>query len=129
MGRPVKRDVNGVLVFGDYTTTSVGIRAEAYFGGSLRDDVFVLKQHGAKRYKVQDNSDSTTAFCKLVTGTPAANGEMRIFGWTDPGKTAVALRKIQKNTATDFSGNKYTWYLQNDSSADYIVLTQVTIAR
>ena len=129
MGRPVKRDVNGVLVFGDYTTTAVGIRADAYFGGSLRDDVFVIKQRGAKSYRVEDKSDSTRANCVLVSGTPAANGEMRIVGWVggDPGVSGAsrALAKIFKRTATDFSGNRYKWYLQNDSSADYIVLTAI----
>jgi hypothetical protein len=37
----------------------------------------------------------------------------------------VAIAKITKRVATDFSGNRYTWRLENDSSADYIVLTPV----
>jgi hypothetical protein len=37
----------------------------------------------------------------------------------------VSLAKITKRVATDFSGNKYTWFLENDSSADYIVLTPI----
>lgn len=127
MGRPVKRDVAGTLVFGDYTTSSVGIRADAYFGGSLRDDCFVVKQKGAKSYKVQDKSDGATAQCKLVSGEPAANGEMRIVGYVggDPGVSGAgrAIAKLQKRTAIDFNGNRYTWSLENDSSADYISLT------
>ena len=30
------------------------------------------------------------------------------------------------NTATNHDGVRYTWYIENDSSADYIVLTQVS---
>ncbi len=127
MGRPVKRDVAGTLVFGDYTTSQVGIRVEAYFGGSLRDDCFIVKQKGAKSYQVQDKSDGTTAQCKLVSGSPAANGEMRIIGWIggDPGVSGsgVAIAKLQKRTATSFSSVRYKWSLTSDSSADFIALT------
>jgi hypothetical protein len=37
----------------------------------------------------------------------------------------VSIRKITKRVATDFSGNKYTWKLENDSSSDYLVLTPI----
>lgn len=126
MGRPIYRDVNGVLVAGDYTGASLGIRCTAYFGGSLRDDCFIVKQKGARRYKLEDKSDSAQAFCKLVQGTPAANGEMQLVGYLN-GQTAspVVLNKLQKRTAIDWSGNRYTWYLESDSSADYIVLTAI----
>ena len=30
------------------------------------------------------------------------------------------------NTSTNHDGVRYTWYLESDSSADYIVLTQVS---
>lgn len=133
MGRPVKRDVLGTLVFGDFTTSAAGIRVTAYFGGSSRDDVFVVKQKGARRYLVQDKSDSTQAVCKLVSGAPAANGEMSLKGYTNQGQAAnngeVILRHLNKRTATDWSGNSYTWQLVNDSSSDYIALTLITVTR
>jgi hypothetical protein len=126
MGRPLKKDVKGNLVTGDYTTSAAGIRVSAYFGGSLRDDCFIVKQKGGRSYLVQDKSDSTTFVCKLISGTPDANGEMRLVGYTAPTEaeaSLVELSKLQKRTATDFSGNRYSWYLENDSSADFIVLT------
>jgi hypothetical protein len=129
MGRPVKRDVAGTLVFGDYTTTAVGIKVTAYFGGSSRTDVFVVKQKGARRYLVQDKSDSTQAVCKLVSGNPAANGEMNLVGFTAPTEVdanVVVLRNLKKRTATDFNNNRYTWILVNDSTADYIQLTLIS---
>jgi hypothetical protein len=63
---------------------------------------------------------------KLVSGQPAADGEMRLVGYTLVGHHgSVTLRNLKKRTATDWSGNRYTWYLQNDSSADYIHLTLI----
>jgi len=132
MGRPVKRDVAGTLVFGDYTTTAAGIKVAAYFGGSLRSDVFIVKQKGSRRYLCQDKSDSTQAVCKLVSGTPAANGEMSLVGYTAPTEVdanVVVLRHLRKRTAIDWSGNSYTWQLVNDSSADYIALTLISVTR
>lgn len=64
---------------------------------------------------------------KLVSGTPAASGEMKLVGYTTTGHaTPIAIRNLKKRTATDWNGNRYTWILQNDSSADYILLTPVT---
>lgn len=125
MGRPLYKDVNGVDVRGT-TVSAVGIRVDAYFSGSLRADVFIIKQAGARKYKVQDISDSATGFCKLVNATPAANGEMKLVGYLN-GATGspVTLNKLQKRTAIDWSGNRYKWTVQNDSSADYIVLTAI----
>lgn len=126
MGRPLYRDVRGVDARQDYTGANVGIRVTAYFGGSLRDDVFIINQKRAKAYLVQDKSDSTQAVCKLVSGTPAANGEMRMIGVRNSnGSVPTAIAKLGKRIAIDFSGNRYTWYLQNDSAGDYIVLTAI----
>ena len=128
MGRPLFRDVLGTDARGDYTTTSsVGIRVDAFFGGSLRNDVFIINQKRAKAYQVQDKSDSSQAVCKLVSGTPAANNEMRLVGVLNSnGAVPIALAKLGKRIAVDYSGNRYTWYLNNDSSGDYIVLTAVS---
>ena len=90
---------------------------------------------------------------KLVNATPDANGEILIQGSTigvanDDTVALVPIRKLTKrlaygfptvpvlsggihrgeddNTATNHDGVRYTWYLESDSSADYIVLTQVS---
>jgi hypothetical protein len=124
MGRPVKRDVNGTLVFGDYTTSSAGIKCEAYIGSSNESDVFIVKQKGAKSYLVEQKSTGTRVAAKLVSGTPAAAGEMRITGYLagGPDASATPIAKLQKRTAIDFSSNRYTWFLDNDSSGDQIIL-------
>ena len=93
---------------------------------------------------------------KLVNDTPNANGEILMRGYNSAGAgqgvqvtaNLVPIRKLTKrlaygfpsipvlsggihrgeddNTATNHDGVRYTWFLQNDSSADYIVLTQVS---
>lgn len=128
MGRPLYRDVAGTLVAGDYTTTDVGIKVSAYFGGSLRTDVFIVKQKGSRSYLCQDKSDSSQAVCRLVSDTPDANGEMLLVGYTaafEADGNAVAIAKLNKRTAVGFNGTRYTWVLANDSSADYIQLTAI----
>ena len=128
MGRPLRKDVNGVDVLGTPATTSTGITV-AFYDASLRTDGVLIKQRGAKTFVVAQvgnigtTSEYTTAVLK--NGTPSAAGEMQMTGSTtgqlDDGLVNIA--KITKRIATDFSGNRYTWYLESDSSADYIVLT------
>ena len=63
---------------------------------------------------------------KLVSSQPSANGEIRIMGSTTgqtPGNTAIA--KLTKRIARGFSGTRYKWYLDNDSTADVLVLIAV----
>ena len=141
MGRPLKKDVFGTKVTRSFTGAQAGIVVQGYFGGSLASDYQIVKQRGKSTYVVLKTS--TDAFTeaesipgsitgtnlrvgKLVSGTPAANGEIRILGSTT-GQTpgTIAIAKLTKRLARDFSGNKYKWYLDNDSSADVLVLIPV----
>jgi hypothetical protein len=90
---------------------------------------------------------------KLVNAAPDADGEILIQGsptglLDEAAAGLVPIRKLTKrlaygfpsvpvlsggihrgeddNTATNHDGVRYTWYLESDSSADYIVLTQVS---
>jgi hypothetical protein len=141
MGRPLSKDVNGVKVTRSAATTQAGIRVEGYFGGSLATDYQLVKQRGKKTFVVLKASTDALTDSEsipgtitgtnlktgvLVSGTPAANGEIRIVGYLSSNSgQAIALAKLTKRLAYDFSGNKYKWYLENDSSNDYIVLTAV----
>ena len=128
MGRPVKRDVNGVLVFGDFTTTSVGIRVVANIGGTIRDDVFIVKQKGTRSYLVQDKSDSATGLCRLVNkdDDKLSTGEMLMTGRVAADANEVTngrrIRKLTKRIATDFNSVRYKWYMADDSGSDDILL-------
>ena len=130
MGRPIKK-VN----FGTYVG-AIGIRCEAYIGGSNQNDVFIVKQVGSRRYTVQDVSvgASSNTRAKLVAGTPAADGEMRVTGYvagsasgnlSTMGGTAKYAAKITQRRFIASDGTRYRWTLVNDSTRDYIELTAI----
>ena len=130
MGRPVKSDVAGTLVLGDYATTQVGIKVSAFIpaadGGTGANAGYIVKQKGSRTYSVTTSEGTGT--CRLVASITAA-GQVVMLGYTDAGAdTSVAIRHLRKRTAIDFSGNRYTWLLVNDSSEDYIELTLVDAA-
>jgi hypothetical protein len=129
MGRPLRKDVFGTDVINDYTGASTGIRVEIY-DTDLREDGVIIKQRGAKTFQCTRvgtiGTGSAYAAYVLKNGAPSATGEMRMFGWIGGnGGDSVNIAKITKRVATDFSGNRYTWFLENDSSNDYIVLTAI----
>jgi hypothetical protein len=123
MGRPLRKDVNGVDVINTYVSNT-GIRVDLY-DTQLRDDGIILKQRGAKTFVVARVGTPTTRItATLVSGTPNAAGQMNLFGFIGGnGAQRTNLAKITKRVATDFTGKRYTWQLVNDSSNDYIVLT------
>jgi hypothetical protein len=132
MGRPLRKDVNGVDVIGTYAGDT-GIRIN-FYDASLRTDGVIIKQRGAKTFVVCRVGDigTTSAYTTAVlkNGAPTVAGEMRMWGYVAGTQEGVAgnqvnIAKITKRIATDFSGNRYKWFLENDSTADYIVLTAV----
>jgi hypothetical protein len=128
MGRPLRKDVLGTDAIGTYASNT-GVRVE-FYDTQLRTDGVVLKQRGAKTFRVCQvgNIGTTSAYVTavLVSDAPNAYGEMRINGFIGGnGAQATAIAKITKRVATDFNGVRYNWYLENDSSNDYIVLTAI----
>ena len=127
MGRPLRKDINGVDVIGT-PASATGITVQFHDGSTLRSDGIVLKQRGAKTFVVARIGAPTVRFtCVLQSAEPAAAGQMRLRGSTTGllDQNLVAIAKITKRIATDFSSNRYKWFLENDSSADYIVLVAV----
>jgi hypothetical protein len=127
MGRPLRKDVFGTDVIGT-PVSATGVTVEFHDGTSLRIDGIIAKQRGAKTYLVSRVGTPNTRFtCVLQSAQPSAAGQMRMRGSTTGllDQNLVAIAKITKRVATDFSGNRYTWFLENDSSADYIVLTAI----
>lgn len=140
MGRPLKKDVRGTNVIRSFSGDQPGILVQGYFGDTLASDYQIVKQRGRNTFVVVKTTDDDFTDAEsqggltgtqlqvgtLVSGEPAANGEIRIRG-SVTGQTPgdVAIAKLTKRIATDFSGNRYTWFLDNDSSADVIVLTAV----
>ena len=130
MGRPLRKDKNGVDVIGT-PVSNTGINVK-FYNSELRSDGVIIKQRGSRTFVVAQRANVTTTSAYttavLKDGTPNAAGEMQITGSTigvvdDDTVALVNIAKLTKRIATDFSGNRYTWFLENDSSADYIVLT------
>ena len=129
MGRPLKKDVKGTEVLGTAVGAAAGIRVSFYDGSTLQTDGIIIKQRGAKTFQVARVGTPLVRFnCVLQSTTPDTAGEMQIVGYVGGnGAQPTALRRITKKLALDWSGNRYTWYLENDSSNDYIILTPVTV--
>ena len=135
MGRPLKKDVNGVNVIGTYGTNSGGDNSAGivvkFYDASLRTDGVIIKQRGSKSFVVAriGSIGTTSAYTTavLTNSTPDAYGEMQIIAYLSGGAdaSAVNVAKITKRIITDFSGNKYTWRMTNyaDSTGDQIELT------
>ena len=134
MGRPLRKDINGIDVIGTYGTASSDSRAGIvvkFYDASLRTDGVIIKQRGAKSFVVTQiaNIGTTSAYTTAVlkNGEPSARGEMQIIAYLSGGAdaSAVNVAKITKRIITSFTGAKYTWRMTNfaDSTADQIELT------
>jgi hypothetical protein len=150
MGRPLKKDVRGTEVLNTPATTSLGITVQFYDGSTNQTDGIIIKQRGANSFVVARIGTPNTRFvCKLVNTTPNAVGEMLMQGSptglldqnlvpiakltrrlaygfpTSPVLSNGFNRGEDSNTSTNHDATRYTWYLESDSSADYIVLTAI----
>jgi hypothetical protein len=128
MGRPLRKDINGVDVIGTPANAETGITVQFHDGTSLRNDGIIIKQRGAKTFVVaQVGSPATRFTCVLQSAEPSAAGQMRMQGSTTGllDQNLVPIAKITKRVATAFNSTRYRWFLENDSSADYIVLIAI----
>lgn len=126
MGRPLRKDIFGVDVIGTFIGNT-GVRIAFHDGVALRDDGIIIKQRGAKTFVVAQVATPLTVFTCVVQSTvPSALSEMQLMGYIG-GNASVGtpLAKITKRIATDFSGVRYRWRLENDSTNDYIVLERL----
>ena len=133
MGRPVNKRYFGATG-GDgatvYTSTGPNLPIRFKLGGTVYEG-YITKQTGSHRYKVSTD-DGTTA-----TGTvylknailPATNGDAALVGirtaLVGGGVTTVLIRDLRSRIAIDFSGNRYKWTLQDDSTETLIRLTAI----
>jgi len=95
------------------------------------NDLYILEQKGARRFRVFSAANGI-GVCTLVNddgSSEIGDNEMVLRGFIggNPGAagTAVYIRKISGKKAYDFSGNAYTWYVDDDSSQNVLVLTAI----
>jgi len=145
MGRPINKRYFGSLPDADADTMPKGdvafnIPVEAAFidGGTRLSeegaDIYILKQRSSRRFEVKNTDSNETAVCRLVNATDRSDstaidlsaGEMVILGYVGGSvDQAVSVAKMTNRLAYDFSGNKYTWSVSNDSTSTVLVLTAV----
>lgn len=106
---------------------------ELDIGGDASLTPYIMAQKGSRKYRVMTSSGAGN--CTLVNDDGSSNvtgGEMVIKGYLngDSGNTGIAIRKLTKFYATDFSGNRYKWYVVNDGSSlqNVIALVAATTA-
>lgn len=89
---------------------------------------YILAQKGARRFKVSSAANGI-GVCTLVNddgSSEIAAGEMVIRGFVGgSGDSPVFISKVSGRKMYDFAGNAYTWYVDNDSTANVLVLTAI----
>lgn len=89
---------------------------------------YILKQIGSRRFKVYSEANGI-GNCKLVDDDGSSGieeGEMVIRGFVGgSSENPVIVKKISGRKITGFDGNQYTWYVDNDSTANILVLTAI----
>jgi hypothetical protein len=92
------------------------------------ENLYILAQKGARRFKIYSEANGV-GVCKLVNDDGSSgieDGEMVLRGFvgTDGGESKF-IAKISGKKAYDFDGNAYTWYVENDSAENVIILTAI----
>jgi hypothetical protein len=150
MGRPLRKDVLGTDAINTPAGAATGITVSFHDGSALRTDGIIIKQRGANSFMVARIGTPSTRFvCKLVDTTPDAANEMQMLGYVGGNglNNLVPVAKITRRlaygfpsspvlsggfnrgedsvAATNHDATRYTWRLENDSSADILVLTAI----
>jgi hypothetical protein len=134
MGRPVNKRNFGLLDDGTNFTVNVQVASN-----SESEQGYILRQRSVNKFLVNDLKTGTkttvggsgtgnVGICTLVdkaSGSLDAN-EMSIQGTLDDGTgSQVRIKKLYNRTCRDFNNNRYTYVIQNDSTASIMVLTAI----
>ena len=135
MGRPLNKRYFGATENGDGDLSNEGtLTVSVKVGANTASELgVILSQRSETKFKVSDDAQgdidgANTGVCTLVnkaTGSLAAN-EMSLQGFVDgTDGNAVYIRKVQNRTMLDFDNNRYTWEIQDDSTANILILTAI----
>jgi len=134
MGRPVNKRNFGLLDDGTNFTVNVQVASN-----TESEQGYILRQRSVNKFLVNDLKTGTkttvggsgtgnVGICTLVdkaSGSLDAN-EMSIQGTLDDGTgSQVRIKKLYNRTCRDFNNNRYTYVIQNDSTASIMVLTAI----
>jgi hypothetical protein len=124
MGRPINKRFFGALADGTNFTVNCQIGANAE-----TDQGVILSQRSVNKFNCDDDKTlgGNTGVCTLVDKAAGALGanEMSIQGTIAGGGDQVRIAKLYNRTCRDFSNNRYTWEIQDDSTASIMVITAI----
>jgi len=141
MGCPINDRYLGVTADGGNLSNEERLTAIVKVGAnSVSETGIVLSQRAETKFKVNDTADGTAVnvdgtqrdgtagtgnvgFCVLVDKDVPLAGEMVVRGYVAGGGDGVNIRKFHNRTVIDFNNNRYTWEIQDDSTANILVLT------
>lgn len=106
MGRPLKKSN-----FGAVAGSGAQIRVRAFFTGdlSITTGCHIVKQVGAKRYRVSNAAGSKIEVLTLVPNLPAAAGQCGIVLRTPDSAGDLWVKKLQKNLVVGSDNVIYRW--------------------
>ena len=123
MGRPVNKRNFGAIDGAD-ANFNVNVKVGA---NSISNAGIILSQRSVNKFKVDDANDGSgnEGICTLVDKDAGAlgNNEMNVLGYVGGTGDGVRVKKIYNRTCRDFSDNRYSWTLSDDSTASVMVLT------
>ena len=128
MGRPLNKRYFGATSDGSDLTGEGNLTVSVKVGANSASALgIILSQRTETKFKVNDDpaNGGNEGICTLVnkaTGS-LANNEMSLQGFVSG--NAVYIRKVQNRTMIDFDNNRYTWEIQDDSTANVLVLTAI----
>jgi len=129
MGRPLNKRYFGTVIDEVGAEASENLTVSVKVGtNTVSATGIILSQRSENKFRVDDAADGTgnEGVCTLVnkaTGDLGDN-EMSLQGFV-AGGNAVYIRKVQNRTMLDFDNNRYTWEIQDDSTANILVLTAI----
>lgn len=126
MGRPINKRWFGITGTGTgagkFSGNHIPMRANV---GTGEYEGYIVKQRATHKFKVSKLDGSDRGIVRLVNKvTGLASGEGSLVGVV-LGVGPIALKKITSHVATDFSGNRFSWTLQDDSTATLLILTAI----
>jgi len=129
MGRPINSRFLGVTrADGSDLTGEERLTAVVKVGtNSVSDNGVILRQRSETKFKVDDaaNGEGNEGVCELVDKSVPGDDEMVVKGFVDGEGDGVNIRKFHNRTVIDFNNNRYTWEIQDDSTANVLVLTAI----
>lgn len=145
MGRPINdRYLGATQAAGGADLTNEG-RLTAIVKvatNSVSETGIVLSQRSETKFKVNDTANGTAVnadgtkrdgtsgtgnvgYCVLVDKDVPGNNEMVLKGYVSGTGDGVNIRKMHNRTCIDFNNNRYTWEIQDDSTANVLVITAI----